>query len=178
MSTVIPFNAGKHPRAAGGKFGATGAAQAAAAGHPTGAWAAGPVRQGTGKRGAADPRVSAMQQALNSAGFGDERGHPLLKDGIDGAHTTAAVKRFQSANGLPATGVVDAKTMVAILTAKPKPASAPKKRSARKAMTHHSTSHRSAAKHPAAAAKKPAAAAPTTAAHTGTVGGKEPPAFY
>ena len=131
MASAIPFNAGKHPRAAGGKFGATGAAKAAAAGHPTGAWAAGPVRSGTGRKGAPDPRVSAMQRALNAAGYGDEHGRPLLTDGIDGARTTAAVKKFQTANHLPATGVVDAKTMVAILTAKPKPKVPARKHTAR-----------------------------------------------
>lgn len=151
--TAPAFNAGKHPRAAGGKFGATGAAQAAAAGHPTGAWAAGPVQRGSGKRGAADPRVKAMQQALNSAGFRDEHGRPLLTDGIDGAHTAAAVKAFQKANGLPQSGVVDGKTMVAILTAKPKP-SRPA-RTARQLMSHRSSRPKSAAR---AKPKAPAAA--------------------
>lgn len=175
MAGVIPFNAGKHPRAAGGKFGATGAAQAAAAGRPTGAWAAGPVRQGSGKRGAPDPRVTAMQRALNAAGVGDEHGRPLLTDGIDGAHTTAAVKRFQKANHLPVTGTVDAKTMLAILTAKPKQRTAPKKATARQLMTHRPGRHASSKKKPPTKATPVASTSP---GHTGAVGGKEGPALY
>jgi peptidoglycan hydrolase-like protein with peptidoglycan-binding domain len=152
MTALIPFNAGKHPRAAGGRFGATGAAQAAAAGRPTGAWASGPVRQGVGKRGAPDPRVKAMQSALNRLGITDEHGRPLLLDGIDGAHTTAAVKKFQAAHHLPATGVVDAKTMLAILTAKPAPK--PAKKTARHLMSHSSRSKAPARAKPHAAVHK------------------------
>lgn len=116
-----PFNAGKHPRAAGGRFQATGAAQAAASGRPSGPWTAGPVRKGTGRRGAPDPRVQALQRQLNALGITDEHGRPLLVDGIDGNHTTAAVKKWQKAHGLAPTGEIDAKTMVAILTDKPAP---------------------------------------------------------
>ena len=124
---TIPFNAGKHPRSAGGKFGATNAAQSAAAGHPTGAWAAGPIQSGAAHGKTVDPRVKALQTALNGLGIGDERGRPLLVDGKPGAHTSAAIKAFQRANGMPPTGIVDAKTMVAILTATPKPRTAAKK---------------------------------------------------
>lgn len=158
MAAVIPFNAGKHPRAAGGKFGATGAAQAAAAGRPTGAWAAGPVKRGTGHgAGKSDPRVKAEQLALNRAGITDERGRPLLVDGDQGAHTTAAVKKFQTAHGMAPTGIVDAKTMLAILTAKPAPRSAPRpaKKTARSMMSHGSTRTRKKTSHP-----KPKASAP------------------
>lgn len=167
---AIPFNAGKHPRSAGGRFGATGAAQAAAAGHPTGAWATGPVRRGVGRKGAADPRVTAMQRQLNALGYGDERGRPLLVDGIDGNHTTASVKAFQRANGLPVTGEVDAKTMVAILTAKPKPK--PAKTTARQRM-----SRRAPTRHTASSPARKAPA-PVAVTRTGSVGGKEPPALY
>lgn len=114
--TPPPFVATKHPRAAGGLFAATSASQTD---RPTGAWAAGPIRHGTGRKGLPDPRVRALQQKLNALGITDERGRPLLVDGIDGNHTSAAVKKWQKANGLPVTGEVDAKTMVAILTAKP-----------------------------------------------------------
>lgn len=116
-----PFVATKHPRGAGGLFAATAASQTA---HPTGAWAAGPLRHGTGRKGQPDPRVTALQKKLNALGITDERGRPLLVDGIDGNHTTAAIKKFQAANGMPQSGVVDAKTMVAILSAKPSPPSA------------------------------------------------------
>jgi peptidoglycan hydrolase-like protein with peptidoglycan-binding domain len=115
---TAPFAAAKHPRAAGGLFAATSASQTD---RPTGAWAAGPIRRGTGRKGLPDPRVQALQKKFNALGITDERGRPLLVDGIDGAHTTAAIKKYQKANNLPQTGVVDAKLMVAILTAKPAP---------------------------------------------------------
>lgn len=108
-----PFNAGQHPRAAGGLFAATAASKTD---RPTGAWAAGPIRKGAGRKGAKDPRVVAMQRQLNALGYGDEHGSQLLADGIDGNHTTAALKKWQAAHGLPQTGEVDAKTMVALLT--------------------------------------------------------------
>jgi peptidoglycan hydrolase-like protein with peptidoglycan-binding domain len=137
--TSPPFVATKHPRGAGGLFAATAASKTD---RPTGAWAAGPIGHGTGKKGAPDPRVRALQKQLNALGLTDERGRPLLVDGIDGAHTTAAVKKFQKAHGMAPTGVVDAKLMVAILSAKPAPkpvrardrmrASAPRKTPAKK----------------------------------------------
>lgn len=149
---TAPFAAAKHPRAAGGLFAATSASQAD---RPTGAWAAGPIRRGTGRKGLPDPRVRALQQKLNALGITDEHGRPLLLDGIDGNHTTAAVKKYQAANGLPQTGVVDAKLMVAILTAKP----APKKPKAAVKMAAKSQPRRSAPakKKPAPAAAKPTA---------------------
>jgi peptidoglycan hydrolase-like protein with peptidoglycan-binding domain len=172
--TPPPFNAGKHPRAAGGKFGATNAAQAAAAGHPSGAWAAGPIQSGAAhNHSTPDDRVKALQQTLNGLGFGDERGHELLVDGKPGAHTKASIQRFQRANGMPPTGIVDAKTMVAILTAKPKPKAAPKKSARRIMSTHHA-----AVKRPTVAKKPSAPSAPAAITRTGSVGGKEPPAFY
>src|SRR4051812_37493270 len=118
------FNS-KHSRGAGGLFAAT----AAANGKPTGAWAAGPIQSGSAHGKTADPRVKALQQALNRAGVTDERGRPLLIDGKPGAHTSAAIKKWQKAHGMKPTGTVDAKTMVALLTAKaaPKPPAAPKK---------------------------------------------------
>jgi peptidoglycan hydrolase-like protein with peptidoglycan-binding domain len=92
---AIPFTASKHPRGAGGLFAAT----AAANGKPTGAWAAGPVQSGAAHGGKTDPRVKALQQALNKLGITDERGRPLLVDGKPGAHTSAAIKKWQSAQG-------------------------------------------------------------------------------
>lgn len=152
---TAPFTAAKHPRAAGGLFAATAASQTT---QPTGAWAAGPIRRGTGRKGLPDQRVPALQKQLNALGFGDERGRPLLVDGIDGAHTTAAVKRFQKANGLPQTGVVDAKLMVAILTAKPKPTKPAPARARAKMAAHHTPRRR-----PPAGKKKTSAAAPPAA---------------
>jgi peptidoglycan hydrolase-like protein with peptidoglycan-binding domain len=107
------FNA-KHSRGPGGLFAAT----AAANGKPTGAWASGPVQSGAAHGKTTDPRVKALQQALNLAGVTDERGRPLLVDGKPGAHTSAAIKKWQQAHGMKPTGTVDAKTMVALLTAK------------------------------------------------------------
>lgn len=174
--TVPPFNAGKHPRSAGGRFGATSAAQSAAAGHPAGAWAAGPIQSGAAhNKGAPDARVRALQQALNRLGLGDERGHPLLVDGVPGAHTKAAIQRFQRQNGLPPSGIVDAKTAVAILTAKPpqkKPATA------RQRMNHHATRRSTKRTTKSASVAAPKSPGPAAPAHTGSVGGKEPPAFY
>lgn len=155
---TVPFNAGKHPRSAGGRFGATSAAQSAAAGRPTGAWAAGPIQSGAAHNKTFDPRVKALQQALNGLGFGDERGRSLLVDGKPGAHTSAAIKRFQRANGMPPTGIVDAKTAVAILTAQPKPRAA--KKTARSVMSHHST-----AKKRTTTRAKPKPAAPAAPVH-------------
>lgn len=157
---TAPFNPGKHPRSVGGKFGATSAAQSAAAGRPTGAWAAGPIQSGAAHGKVADPRVKALQQALNALGFGDERGQQLLVDGKPGSHTSASIKRFQRANGMPPTGIVDAKTAVAILTAQPKPRIAPSKKTARQVMT------RTSRPKPAVRAKpKAPAAAPQGAPH-------------
>lgn len=114
------FNS-KHSRGPGGLFAATSAAN----GKPTGAWAAGPVQSGAAHGKTTDPRVKALQQALNRLGVTDEHGRPLLVDGKPGAHTSAAIKKWQQANGMKATGTVDAKTMVKLLTAK-----APAKRAA------------------------------------------------
>lgn len=119
-----PWAAAKHPRAQGGRFGQS-AAQAAA-GHPSGAWASGPMRF-DGKRGAGygapggDERVHALQQALNRLGLTDERGQPLAVDGKLGPRTTEAVKAAQKQLGLKPDGVVSAQVMVAILNAKPPP---------------------------------------------------------
>lgn len=131
-----PFNAGKHPRATGGRFQATGAAQEAAAGRPTGPWAAGPIRKVTGRNATRDERVVAMQRQLNALGITDEHGRPLVADGIPGNHTTAAVKKWQAAHGLPQTGEVDAKTMVAMLTDKPKPKATARSRMSTKRSTN------------------------------------------
>jgi peptidoglycan hydrolase-like protein with peptidoglycan-binding domain len=139
---VVPFNAGQHPRAAGGLFAATAASKT---NHPTGAWAAGPIRKVTGRKGTRDARVVALQRQLNALGITDERGRPLLVDGIPGNHTTAAIKKWQKAHGVPQSGEVDAKTMVAILSDKP----APKKPTARSRMTAKPKPRPSSSKKPA-----------------------------
>jgi hypothetical protein len=56
------------------------------------------------RRGASGPNVSTVQHLQNF------RGAALTVDGIFGASTETAVRNFQSAGGLPVTGVVDAGT--------------------------------------------------------------------
>lgn len=47
----------------------------------------------------ADPRLMKIQKALSELGYG-----PLKADGVMGANTTAAIKRFELDRGLPLTG--------------------------------------------------------------------------
>ncbi len=47
----------------------------------------------------ADPRLKRIQKALSELGYG-----PLKADGLIGANTTAAIKRFELDRGLPLTG--------------------------------------------------------------------------
>lgn len=121
---TAPFTAAKHPRAAGGLFAATAASKST---HPTGAWAAGPMSYHAGRGGGTgtgygvpggDPRVRALQAALNKLGLKDSTGHPLLVDGKLGPRTTSAVKAAQKKLGVKADGVVTAALMVQILTMK------------------------------------------------------------
>lgn len=165
MPTPPPFVAAKHPRGAGGLF----AASAAANGKPTGAWARGPVQSGAAHGKTTDPRVKAMQQALNKLGVTDERGRPLLVDGKPGAHTSAAIKKWQSAHGMKPTGTVDAKTMVALLSAKAPARKAAAKRPASK----RPTARKPSSKKLAAKKPKPKPAVKAAPPHTGSVGGKE-----
>ncbi len=52
----------------------------------------------------------ALQQNLNTLGVRDMRGKPLAADGQYGILTQTAVARFQSEQGLPATGQADERT--------------------------------------------------------------------
>ncbi|MEM5582282.1 peptidoglycan-binding domain-containing protein [Roseibium sp. AS2] len=54
----------------------------------------------------ADPRLMKIQQALSELGYG-----PLTADGLMGANTTAAIKRFEFDRGLPLTGDPGAKVI-------------------------------------------------------------------
>lgn len=69
-----------------------------------------------------DPRVHALQRALNRLGLTDGHGHPLAVDGRLGPLTTQAIKAAQTKLGLKADGVVSASVMVAILGMKRPPA--------------------------------------------------------
>ena len=66
------------------------------------------------KRGCKGGAVRRLQTWLNDLNGGEE----LLKDGDFGPATEAAVKRFQSANGLTADGAVGQKTWAALLAAR------------------------------------------------------------
>jgi peptidoglycan hydrolase-like protein with peptidoglycan-binding domain len=68
-------------------------------------------------QGIVGPRVRLLQQALIAAGVPAVGG----TDGVFGPMTASAVSRYQTANGLPATGVVDAAT-AAVLTGGKAPA--------------------------------------------------------
>jgi peptidoglycan hydrolase-like protein with peptidoglycan-binding domain len=133
-----PWSASKHPRATGGRF-AAGTKQAAA-GHPTGAWARGPMKF-NGKTGpgygvpGGDERVTVLQQVLNRLGATDGRGRPLAVDGRLGPRTTEAVKAEQKKLGLKADGVVTPQVMLAILAAKAPAARRGARRSARSLMS-------------------------------------------
>ncbi len=151
------FNS-KHSRGPGGLF----AAQSAAAGHPTGAWAAGPMsydpktRKGAGHGiPGGDPRVRALQQALNGLGFG---GRGLAVDGDLGPKTTASVKAAQRQLGLKPDGVVTAQLMVAILSMKP-----PARKTAAAKMAAGKSKPHGTAKRPAKAAPAKATPAKPTA---------------
>ena len=53
-----------------------------------------------------DPQLMRIQKALSDLGYG-----PLKADGVMGANTTAAIKRFELDRGLPLTGEPGSKTI-------------------------------------------------------------------
>jgi len=61
-------------------------------------------------RGAHGALIQRIQEKLTASGF-DTQGH----DGIFGGDTTAAVKGFQHAHGLPDTGAIDDETWTALM---------------------------------------------------------------
>lgn len=54
----------------------------------------------------ADPKLLKIQKALSDLGYG-----PLVADGLMGANTAAALKRFELDRGLPLTGEPNSKTI-------------------------------------------------------------------
>lgn len=54
----------------------------------------------------ADPHLQKIQKALSDLGYG-----PLKADGVMGANTTAAIKRFELDRGLPLTGEPGSQTI-------------------------------------------------------------------
>jgi peptidoglycan hydrolase-like protein with peptidoglycan-binding domain len=54
-------------------------------------------------------QISQAQQALKAKGY-----DPGTTDGVMGSQTQQALRRFQQANGLPATGTLDAQTAKAL----------------------------------------------------------------
>ena len=61
------------------------------------------------KKGSNDPAVRDLQEALKILGF-----DPGLVDGVFGAQTESAVKKFQQARDIPADGVVGRVTWINI----------------------------------------------------------------
>ncbi|MDR6644135.1 peptidoglycan hydrolase-like protein with peptidoglycan-binding domain [Luteibacter sp. 1214] len=66
------------------------------------------------RKGDEGKRVQDMQEALKRLGYRDENGHELKPDGHFGAHTKAALERFQQANHLEKDGVAGDKTLGAL----------------------------------------------------------------
>lgn len=58
---------------------------------------------------ASDPAVVSVQLALRALGF-----DPGPVDGVMGANTASALRKFQNSRGLPATGQMDAQTIDAL----------------------------------------------------------------
>mgnify|MGYP001066593071 CR=1 FL=1 len=76
--------------------------------------------EGTLRHGDKSERVEALQRSLTHLGYHDEHGKAIKLDGDFGAHTKAAVERFQRAHGLQPDGVVGPATTEALRTATPR----------------------------------------------------------
>lgn len=81
---------------------------------------ASPVHQASLQHGDKGDAVRDLQTNLHRLGYQDERNRPIEPDGDFGAHTRAAVERFQRAHGLQPDGVVGPATKEALHTATPR----------------------------------------------------------
>jgi peptidoglycan hydrolase-like protein with peptidoglycan-binding domain/DNA invertase Pin-like site-specific DNA recombinase len=77
-----------------------------------------PLHRGAGYAAGGSPRVKSLQRELRSKGL-----RPGPVDGLYGPRTEAAVARLQRRQGLPAKGVVDARTQRVLDTAAGRPPS-------------------------------------------------------
>ena len=95
-----------------------------AASHPTAAHAtpahASPTHETGLRPGDKGDAVRGLQANLHRLGYQDDRNRPLQPDGDFGAHTRAAVERFQRAHGLQPDGVVGSATREALHAAAPR----------------------------------------------------------
>ncbi|HVI55554.1 MAG TPA: XVIPCD domain-containing protein [Luteibacter sp.] len=82
--------------------------------------AAAPTHEAALRHGDEGAPVRDLQATLNRLGYKDEHNRAIQPDGDFGAHTKAAVERFQRAHGLPADGVVGPATREALHTATPR----------------------------------------------------------
>ena len=79
-----------------------------------------PVHEATLRHGDKGDAVRDLQASLQRLGYQDEKGHKIQPDGDFGAHTKAAVERFQRAHGLQPDGVVGPATKEALHAATPR----------------------------------------------------------
>jgi peptidoglycan hydrolase-like protein with peptidoglycan-binding domain len=79
-----------------------------------------PAHEGALRQGDKGDAVRNLQTSLQHLGYQDEKSHKIQPDGDFGAHTRAAVERFQRAHGLQPDGVVGPATKEALHAATPR----------------------------------------------------------
>ncbi|WP_213947916.1 XVIPCD domain-containing protein [Luteibacter sp. dw_328] len=79
-----------------------------------------PAHEATFRQGDKGDAVRNLQTSLQHLGYQDEKGHKIQPDGDFGAHTRAAVERFQRAHGLQPDGIVGPATKEALHAATPR----------------------------------------------------------
>lgn len=85
----------------------------------TGAASVAPLADGVLRHGERGPEIAALQTRLNTLGFKDDRGNPLLPDGDFGNSTKQAVIAFQRARNLEDDGIVGKDTFAALRQSAP-----------------------------------------------------------